>query len=280
MDVRTWFNPKDPETIQKENPFPQLKLKIISRLGEDKGFSGQVFKVQDLEGKFYKLRMCKDEQEAAKIAGYAKRIAEHMPRFHGQDGRYLLFDLFEGVVMSKGITTEDCFEMGRIYAEVHKLSAEGSPDTQRDKFLKHVKIMHEKNAITPQEYAAIVELFQTLEKRIEHNLVVEIFDLHPDNFMVGDKTAFIDEGGVHITFKGAGFIKAFEKLDKEQQEAFRQGYKSVDSMEYFSGDYEKFVTLYSLVEWIYDRIRKDVNAGKYLVPLRSLINTGQNPFRE
>jgi len=283
--MQPWFNPKDPEIIAKENPFPKLHLKVISRLGdEQQGFTGQVFKVQDANGTFYKLRMCRNVEEAKLYEHHARIAPGMMPRFYGRDGRYLLVEFFEGRPLKKS-NLDDCYAMGRLYAEIHQLHKEGDPETQHEKFRHDLKELLNKNILTAAEYAQAAELYEELSKSITHHIALEAFDLNASNFMRShDRVVFVDEEGMHITFKGAGMVKIFEKLEPDQLAAFQKGYASVASMKFFSTEYELFTVLFMSVLFINDWASKGVPRKswetRYLIPLRVLLKTKKNPFRK
>lgn len=268
--------------IKRENPFPNLNLAVLEPLGlPHRGFTGQVFKVKSAKGKFYKLRRCDDEKEALRIAKYSKLAQAHIPQFYGRDRRYLLFDFIDGRCLADDLMLKDCHAMGRIYAKVHKIKVKGNLKQEFRYIIGWTGKLLRAKVISQNEHDKIIGTLNSMKKDIDKSLVLEIFDLHPDNFMAANNRVFlIDEGGMHITFRGIGFMKAFEKLSKEQQKEFLNGYRSIASLDYLSKEHETFVMLAALISSTYALAKNGINPDKYLIPLRELLATAKNPFRK
>jgi len=258
-----------------------MNLRILERLGsQTRGFTGQVFLVRDKKKVKYKLRKCPSVKEAKRIESLMKKMRHQMPEYLGRDRQYLLHAYFAGQNVEDKLTLKQCREMGRLYAEVHQIEVEGSPEKNRDRFFQCAKELFACKAIAKTQYNKVVLLFKALEKSVGHHLALEFMDLTPANFMQKDKQmVFVDDEGIHISFKGSGLAKIYEKLNKKQQNAFFKGYESVAKTEWLTEEYHQFILLYRLILIVHFRVKKGIPLDRYKPKLDEFLKTRKDPFQ-
>jgi thiamine kinase-like enzyme len=244
------------ELILRQQPFRKiLKILAVESLAGEVSRSGESFKVTSNTGAKYKLRYCNSLLRAREIERNVRLLPRTFPPFYGREGRYLLFGWIEGKTLTKDISLEDCYALGKLVGEAHALEQikHEDPDSY---FQERLKVLTSKGICTSKEMARIEARYQELKEKLKVDVVLELTDLHPDNFMKDNmgRIYLVDEEGFMHSIKGLGMIKLFLTKTwlktKEQQEAFWKGYHEHHSSDYFDKDYQKFITLVGLVQSI------------------------------
>lgn len=246
--------------ILKDNPFSNL-MNIIQIEELISTIPHMVFKVQDSRGKFYKLKKYELSEQIKKIESAIQLVPQFFPKFYGRDGNYLMFDFLQGRTLIENENLNIIYKMGRMCGEMNKYKfsnnyAINSAKNDYDELSrKKIKFFLKEKIITSMDYQRILRIYEKLKQGIEYDIVLDIYDISPTNFMIDseNKLYCIDEKTLSYFIKGFSFIRPFLYwFSKEQKKHFLNGYDSVNSSEFFHKDYERFVTLvYYVVKAFY-----------------------------
>jgi spore coat polysaccharide biosynthesis protein SpsF (cytidylyltransferase family) len=233
------------EEIKRQAPFSSIMIiKDVEPL--TKGISKSTFKITATNGKLYKLRYCDSLRIAWRIQRNVKKFEHMFPKFHGREGRFVLFDWIEGPELPKQPPLEVFKEMGELYGEIHELNEEADFEKAERFFRKVVHYLLEHSII---------------EKDNIHNVKID-----PKK----DRLVIIDEEGIAHKVKGLGMARNFTLFfTEEQRTAFMEGYNTKHSGDYFSEEYEDFMKLYVLTRNVYTKARTD---RPYLDLLKDLMD--------
>ena len=244
-------------------PFSQfLKIKEIKSLKGHGAISGESFLVVDESNNQFKLRVCSTEEQAKRIENNVKLLPHAFPKFYGREGLYVLFEWVEGEllynILSKPISAEICYQIGKLVGEAHQLNDINHSKSADKFFYSLTKTLDENAGFDKVLLEKIIQKYKKLRDKITVDVVLEINDIHPRNFVIQNssnpeniKIYFVDEDGFGHKIKGLGmakplFIEGLIKT-KEQTEAFWKGYTEHHSKDYFDKDYQEFVTIVQLV---------------------------------
>lgn len=251
-------------TIIKDRPFSNLiKVTPIEDLISYRDGilmkSIRAFKVQDFNKLFYKLRVYNSIDYAKQRETKIRLAPQFFLKFYGRYKNYLLLDFLQGttLVNIKDPSLDIFFKIGEMCGEINKLKINGKKEAELS-FHKQIKYILRKKVISAEDYSIILRTYEKLTQKIEHDIVLEIFDITRNNFMIDsqNKVYFIDEDGIDYKVKGFGFVEPLLRwFNKEQKKIFFEGYNAVNSTAFFNSDYEKFVYFLYYVEKIWLRIR-------------------------
>jgi len=264
------------ELILRQQPFRSvMKIKEIKSLLGPAAISGDTFKVTGTDGKKYKLRYVDSLWEARRIEKNMKLFPKAFPRFHGREGRYLLFDWVEGKCLSREPPKEEIYQLGKLCGEVHALNHIDKKGTVDEFFNSRLEMIKGAKIVDNKTLAKIVAKFKATKKKLKIDLVLEFSDMHHHNFMINKKGKifYVDEEGFKHTVKGLGLVKPIFRWlkKKEQQEVFWRGYNKHHSSDYFDKDYQEFVLFLQLLRTIATRIKSGGNYQQELKQLKKII---------
>ncbi|MBI4140484.1 hypothetical protein HY485_01460 [Candidatus Woesearchaeota archaeon] len=242
------------EEILRYQPFRNIVRAVkVESLGEIAGLSGQTFKVTGSDGKRYKLHYADGWFAAREIEKTVEKLPHLFPKCYGREGRFLLFDWIEGRMLTKEEKNPEVYRrLGEWCADVHNLNEVKKGNIDKYFFERLGKIPA--SIVSNEEKARITWIFEGLRKEIDVEIVVELHDIIPENFMVDKKGRMylVDEGAFMHRIKGLGIAKALMKwiIDPKKRAAFWEGYTQKHSNDYFDNEYERFVMLIECVRAI------------------------------
>ena len=249
-----------------------LKVESMYGKGGGKGISGITFKLIVSNGRKYKLNYTNDLKRAKQIekatisieeALHKSKLKKITPTFYGRENRFLLFEWIEGTELKENMKVSDCHRLGQMCAEVHRLNQFKKYDMDK-LFIPRIKRIPN-NIFSNEEKSRIKSVYYELKKKIDADIVLELNDLSPKNF-IRDKNQniiYVDEGGIQHTIKGIGFVKPCLNLFSEKQrKAFLKGYNSILPIDFFDKDYEKFVSIVQSTIMIDTTIKEGRNPKK------------------
>ena len=236
--------------IKKDKPFSDLiNITHIEPLHTHYGNIGCAtsFKIQDSQGKFYKLRVEPKSSTAEEREQFIKAVSHFLPLCYGRDREYLLFEFLQGrELVTENESLDLFFKIGTMYGEINKLKYDGSKEEMEDKMCRKIKFIFHKKIISAQDYKIVSAIYDELRRTIEYDIVLEVADFSRSNFMIvsPNKVYLVDDGALKYKMKGYGLIpQRLPGTNKEQREALFNGYKSVNSLDFFKKDYKKLLTL-------------------------------------
>ena len=109
------------EEILSQQPFRRILriAKVNSLLGIN-SLSGDTFQVIGSDKKIYKLHYADKLSEAKQVENNVLLFPQIFPKFHGREGRYLLFDWIEGRMLTKEDKDLSIYKkLGELCADVH-----------------------------------------------------------------------------------------------------------------------------------------------------------------
>lgn len=213
------------------------------------GISGQAFLVTDGSSR-HKLRECDSCRKAKELEQRLKKVTQLgiLPKFHGRDGRYLLFDFIEGRDLVKQEGPAVIHKLGQMVGKLNKVKVNKYDHNKY--FLGSLDYLLKNDTIDKQLYDDILAGYRTLGSKIKLQYCMDYKDMQPSNVRMSTdgKLYFIDEEAMRQRFKGFGLAKPFMKwFDEAQRAAFENGYNTVSDIGFFDADLEKFSGLYYLV---------------------------------
>jgi len=224
-----------------------------------------------LEGKKYLLRICKDEETANKYIGYYNKFKKHgfFPKLLESTGKYVLFEFIEGRRCSENESLRVIRRIGRIAAQINKAKADY--DYQKSgRFFKKLEEIRQKKFIPEDLAIKAIGLYNLLNKKIKLKYALDAGDMTNDNFMISKKgkVYFVDIEAIKPNIKGYGIAKGFSSWfkDDKDKEYFTKGYNSAGSMNFFTEDYMKLVTLIFFIDRIrFKSIKGEMNIVKITI---------------
>lgn len=271
--------------ILKDKPFG-MEIKEIKSLSGDGALSGQSFVVINNEGVKFKLRACSDVEHAKRIETNVKLLPHAFPKFFGRDRNYVLFEWVDGELwydaLGKPIPDSIFYQLGKIIGEAHELN-DVKPGKSADGFFSALlRDIKDSGKVSSEFIKAISDKYSKLRKGLKVDVVLEINDIHPRNFIISDldkperaKLYFVDEDGFGHKIKGLGMAKPLfiEKIVKKESQlkAFWNGYKEHHSNDYFDKDYQNFVTFVQLVRSLAVKCRKNLDTSKIISSIKEFL---------
>lgn len=266
--------------ILKDKPFSKLlKIKKIELLAGEGALSNQTYLLIVEDNKKYKLRCCSKIEQAERIERNVKLLPNAFPKFLGRDKNYVLFEWIDGEllydVLSKSIPKEVYYQIGEIVGEAHALN-DINLSKSPDKFFNYIiKQIEEGKQIGDDLLKKIVQIYKKLKGKLKVDIVLEINDIQPRNFMIKNrlnpekiKVYFVDEDGFGHKIKGLGLAKPLliEGLikTKEQKDAFWEGYNKHHDSTYFDNKYQEFVKFMQIIRSLAVRSRKNMDISNSL----------------
>ena len=261
------------QKILNDKPFSSfLRIKEIKSLAGHGAISGESFLVIDVKGNKYKLRLCSTTRQAKRIERNVKILPHAFPKFFGREDNYVLFEWVDGElfydVLSKPIPDEVYYQVGKLVGEAHELNDIDTSKSADLFFESMIKNIREGKQVDESLIDKIVKKYKELKDKLKIDIVLEINDIHPRNFIIKNrsnpnktKIYFVDEDGFGHKIKGLGLAKPFfiEELikTKKQKDSFWKGYNEHHSSDYFDKDYQKFVTFVQIVRSMAVRSRNN-----------------------
>lgn len=226
--------------------------------------------------KKYVLRICNNEKskkychEAFKKFGKTKI----MPRLIEEKDNYFLIEFIIGRDLEevKGENNKTLKQVGRILALVNAEKKEFDYKASLKKYLRYIS----KNKVLSKE--DLLDTKKLLKKLSKIRLItcLDISDLTADNFRLSKegKVYLVDIGAIKPKFAGFGITKAFFQWIKteKQQQAFKEGYNSISSIDFYSGDYKILSELFFVIQVIYYKHLQNKNYDAYLKRLSYLLS--------
>jgi thiamine kinase-like enzyme len=234
------------------------KLKPISK--EGMGSTGEAH-LAVLDGQKYLLRICPSEKVQRYINYYRKfRKYGFIPRLLERKNNYLLFEFIDGRVAHEHESPKVIKEVGKICAIINKLGARYSFKRERS-FLEKLDEVKRKKVISQTIYDETLRLYKELKTKVKLKTSLDAGDVTSDNFMIGKngRVYFVDIEAIKPNIKGMGIAKSFAVWFKKENEKehFREGYKSIGSMDFYTDDYGKLATLLFFVQRIRFKANKE-----------------------
>ncbi|MBI2044094.1 hypothetical protein HYT24_01900 [Candidatus Pacearchaeota archaeon] len=189
-------------------------------------------------------------------------------------------------------------DIGKISAHINKIKKEGNDNVRFNRHIKELvtgkyiqtdKIMMrklkdrykeklDKRRIKPllnnYEVNKIKMVYQILKKRVKPEFVLDINDTSPANFRLRrGKIYFVDIEAIKGRWKGLGIAKGFIQwiTSEKEQNAFKKGYESISSMNFFTEDYKDFIYINFLVQALSYKAAIGRDYGKDLILLKKII---------
>lgn len=98
----------------------------------------------------------------------------------------------------------------------------------------------------------------SLKKKVHPKIKLDANDVYPENFRLRKRKVYlVDIEAIRPLFKGQGIAKSFVRWFKtpKQREKFKEGYASVNSINFLTGDYLKFLYLNFFIRSIAIKLR-------------------------
>ncbi len=275
------------QQILKDNPFSDfLKIKEIKSLAGHGAISGESYLVIDEHNKKYKLRLCSKTKQAKRIERNVKILPYAFPKFYGRENNYVLFEWVDGDlfydVLSKPIPNEVYYQMGKLVGEAHELNDIDESKSADSFFDSMIRNICDGEQIDKSFIDKITRKYKELRHKLKIDIVLEINDIHPRNFIIKNRTNpkktkiyFVDEDGFGHKIKGLGLAKPFfiEGLikTKKQKDSFWRGYNEHHSNDYFDKDYQTFVTFVQIVRSMAARSRNNKDISDLIIMIKKYI---------
>ena len=229
----------------------------ISKLASDtgkEGWSGEVH-LSKHKGRKYVLRICKDLERAKRYEIVSRKLEKYgfLPKFLGRIDNKILYEYIEGRDLRKKESCDVIKQVGKICARINKVKASANVNKRFKKWILGIKAI-KRPLLSNKEISKSQSLYNRLKKKLKPKIVLDAADTNPKNFRLRkDKVYIIDIEAINPTVKLFGVGKAFLKWFKspEEQKFFKEGYRSVDSLMFFTKDYEDFIYLNFLVQDVY-----------------------------
>jgi hypothetical protein len=245
-----------------------LKNGKISRLISESGYWGWSQEVHLLEyrGKSFVIRRCKTLKKAKRYENLSKKFGRFgfLPKFITRIKKDVFYEYIPGRDLRKKESKKIIFQIGKIAGQVHKFKSKGNINKRFNQYLKEsttgefIKLKKQKPLISKKEATKIKILFNYLKKQSKPKIYLDLYDIYPDNFRLKKgKVYLVDLEAIDSRIRGIGIAKAFLKWfkTKRKREYFKNGYQSVNSMKFFTEEYEDFVYLCFIVREINNRCR-------------------------
>ena len=271
------------EEIKRQQPFRNvLIIRDAIALDTLRGHSGQSFKVISNTGKPFKLRYCFTLRVARSIERNINIFPNAFPRFYGREGRYLLFDWINGTdLLTKEISLSEAYQIGKLLGEINEGGEKVNDRKLRAFYQICFKEIREEKIFDNEIINKIEALFLDLMKRLDIDIILDIQDTHPKNFVVDNhskKVFYVDEEGLTHGVKGTGintFLQHFLKNDSAKKEAFWKGYNEHHSNDYFDRDYRKLTIILQNIRMIYVKSKNGKKIDSWLTDqLIKLVRSG------
>lgn len=251
--------------ILRQQPFHvMIRIEKVELLQGHGAISGESYKVTASNGRDYKLRYCNRLKLAKELESNIKKLPHAFPHFYGREGRYLLFEWVKGERITKPLSLDECYKIGKLMGEAHALNDINKNKTVEKLFENMIQELKVSDMFTSTEIKKIKIKFKELRKNLKIDYVLDMHDVHGRNLIKdhSGRIYFVDEEGFTHNIKGLGFAKPLliGKLIEtpEQRSAFWKGYKEHHSNDYFDKDYERFVHFYQLVRSARTRTRTKI----------------------
>jgi hypothetical protein len=260
------------EEIAAERPFSgYCTITTVQPIIASNARSGETAFVDSNRG-WFKIRRCKNGEEAQRIENNVRRFAHIFPKFYGRDGQYLLFEKLVGY---RNFTHDELlanmYKIGRIYGEIHEFG-EASQHDQRKFFLKRLDCIKDAGIIDETLYRDTLAAFERSLTRVGDHISLELNDVHPGNFMVNEQGEFlyVDEEGLDYRVKGIGIGKFIQNIDWRAWQEFLRGYNEVHDGSYLTNEYLHHIRILEPVRSIFTKMRAPDKADAIKQELESL----------
>lgn len=266
------------QEILRQQPFHQLIKIIKAEHLEGRGaISGETYKLTATNGRNYKLRYCNKLRLAHEIDRNVRKLPRTFPPYYGREGRFLLFDWINGEHLTKPLSLNECYQIGKIMGETHELKEIDEDRSVEKAFEKMMREIEEAKIFDQHELQQINTHYHHLRAKLQIDITLDLHDVHIGNLMKdkNGRVYFIDEEGFSHRMKGLGLAKPLliNKIigTKEQQQAFWKGYEEHHSKDYFDKDYQTFVHVHQLIRSIRTRIKTQHKLEESVEQLKELL---------
>jgi len=252
----------------------QGEIKELLPENEGGGLSGEVHLVRH-NGQKYVLRKCDTYLRAARYETYAKKFAKYhfLPKFLGREGKNIFLEFIEGRDLTSNDSGRYLEQVGAIAAHINnsrsfgrmdfrfmkqvnelisgKYSYSGNVDVRRYRDDSKADKRRIKALFSTEEGKEIKNLYKTLKREAKPKIMLDTNDISPNNYRLRNGRVYlVDIEALKARIKGFGIAKCFTRwaITQKQQEAFRKGYDSVSSMDFYQGSYEGLCNLMFLVQ--------------------------------
>ncbi len=187
-------------------------------------------------------------------------LKEHgfLPKIIFKKDKNLILEHINGRNCTKNDADDVAYEIGRICGIVNNTGIDEREIKKRSDyeeiFFKYLKNVVKKGVISNKNSISCEEAYKFYRDRIEIITSLDADDVHCDNFMLtGNKIYFVDVDSIKVRIKGRGVTKAFSRWfrKEDQRKKFINGYNTVNSLDFYHGDYRKFCELNFLITSIY-----------------------------
>lgn len=224
----------------------------ISPLASDAGrfgWSGEVHLLVHAYKK-YVVRICKDVVRAKQHETTSQKLEQYgfLPTLLGRIDNNVVYEYIEGRDLKKKESAEILRQIGQLCAHCNQIPADADISTRFNHALA------EQSLLSPSELQAAQKLYAYLNERLHPAPALDVTDLNHENFRLRDGNVYlVDIEAIAPRIKlygiGKGFLKWFAST--KEQGYFKEGYRSVAPLTFFTEEYEDFVYLNYLVQEAY-----------------------------
>lgn len=277
---------------QDEAPFAdRLELVRFEPLAVGEGHSGGAFRVEDDEGRAYKLRACGRAGRAREIERFVGLVPDIFPKLLGRDRRFLLFTFLEGY---RSLTRRELLDasvrVGALTARVHRAGRQsrllGGPGAWLVAARWRFQLARDLALLASREVVPVATL-RTLrsklaERRTRFGLPfeLELDDVHKANFMIAPDEGdlrYVDEEAIGIRPRGLALATLLKTANlSETLESFREGYDSEADASWIEPAYVEYLLLLDAVRRVAHKIRNEVRLAKLPEEVAELAAIGQS----
>lgn len=224
------------------------------------------------------VRICKSAERANYIEALATTFAQDgfFPQLLSREGNNLFFAYVGGRECRKEDAQDVALSVGRICGIINSSDISCSTPPEPD-FRFCLGRIVQNGLIKESEGRKITYNYYRLKNALQPRLCLDAHDVYPLNFKVdGDKVYFVDTDAIKHRFRGRGIAKAFSRwfVTEEHRDKFWKGYTSFASKDFWTPEYEKFISLDFTVGTLSYRIyRNEQFNPKDVKTLRSFLSS-------
>lgn len=268
------------------------EIKLLLPEGVGGGLTGETHLIKH-DNKKYVLRKCEAFSKARYYEHLSNKFEKYgfFPKLIERIGKNVFFEYIEGRDLKhKGEKAQYIEQIGKILGTINKFEFENKIGNL---FLRQVKecasgnynpslkvlaarkrrniIKKPKKVLTDKQAKEILKKFYKFKKKLNPKIVYECTDPMPGNFRVKkDKIYLVDIESIKPRYKGLGISKFLLEWGKTslKKKKFIEGYKKMNSLNFFDEEYKKFIDLNFLMQ----RLNFQVQTGKDYKPTIEKLN--------
>ena len=231
--------------------------------------SGRVYFINGEER--YKLRVCKDEEEAQAIERHVLTVPSAFPRFIGRDRSYILMEALDARMLTRDDILVHAKEIGVLCA---KVNAHPGPDTDEEpRVIKHLAGIRDAGFMSSDVHDHALELFRRLKHHVPKHIRLDLDDLHNGNLMIDreGRIYYVDEESIDPRMQGMGLGKLLKLFHKEDWRQFLAGYALVEDSSIFTDEYILLIEFAEMTRIAEKKIRKGEDAADDLILIDDIL---------